>query len=241
MFLLIFYNGRYIPKWIWESVGEFFGTMLMVFIGTGVVAAAVTTGAQVGIWQVAIVWAIGVTVSILAVGPISGAHLNPAVSICLVFFRRAEFKPWILLYYLPFQLLGAFFGGMVVYGIFQAPIVEFERRKNITRGAAGSEISAQMFGEYFPNPSTNLAPSSVSVGTAFGVEMLGTLVIMIVILVLTDKRNLDYRTSISKGLAPYWIGLTVAAMISVLAPLTQGGFNPARDFGPRLVICIFFA
>lgn len=138
----------HMPKWVWESVGEFLGTLILVFVGTGVVAAAITTGAQVGLWQVAVVWAVGVTIAIYAVGPISGAHLNPAVTLCLVLFRKADFPLIILVYYWPSQLLGAFFAGMIVFGVFQGPIMELEFRSNITRGAAGSEKSAFMFGEY---------------------------------------------------------------------------------------------
>jgi glycerol uptake facilitator protein len=213
--------------------------MIVVLIGTSVVASAVTTGAQQGLWQVAVVWGWAVTLAIFIVGPISGAHLNPAVSLCLVLFRSRDFSWRILLHYVPAQLFGAFVGSLIVYGVWASSIRGFEGRNNITRGASGSELSCMMFGEYFPNPALRGAVGEVSSGLAVGVEILGTFFIIVTILSITDKRNMAYRTAIMNGMAPFWIGASVACAISAFAPLTQGGFNPARDFAPRIVAAIF--
>ena len=66
---------------------------------------------------------------------------------------------------------------------------------------------------------------------AFFAEMLGTLILAVVVFAITDDRNAAAPLS---RLAPVFVGLTIAVLISVIAPLTQAGFNPARDFGPRL-------
>ena len=66
---------------------------------------------------------------------------------------------------------------------------------------------------------------------AFLAELFGTLILGFVVFALTDERN---RGKPAAGQAPIFIGLTVAVLISVIAPLTQACFNPARDFGPRL-------
>jgi glycerol uptake facilitator protein len=71
--------------------GELLGTYLLVLFGTGSVAAAVLTSAQVGLWQVAVVWGFGVTIAIYVSATLSGAHLNPAVSLAFALLRRHDF------------------------------------------------------------------------------------------------------------------------------------------------------
>jgi glycerol uptake facilitator protein len=69
-----------IPGWF---TGEFFGTFLLVFFGCGSVSAAVLTGAQTGVFQVAIVWGLGIATAIYLTAALSGAHLNPAVTVAM--------------------------------------------------------------------------------------------------------------------------------------------------------------
>src|ERR687890_739343 len=68
-------------------VGEVVGTFLLVLFGTGSVACAVLTGALQGLWQVATVWGVGVTIAIYSSAALSGAHLNPAVSLAFAVLR----------------------------------------------------------------------------------------------------------------------------------------------------------
>ena len=82
--------------WLWPSIaGEFLGTFVLVFFGVGVVNAAVVTGAQVGLWQVAVVWAIGVSLAIYMSASLSGAHLNPAITaVAVVYDRFPRYAAW---------------------------------------------------------------------------------------------------------------------------------------------------
>ena len=212
-------------------VGETLGTFVLVLFGTGSVAAAVYTGAQVGLWQVAAVWGFGVTLAIYISGAVSGAHLNPAVSLAFAIFRRDQFPASRLLAYWASQLLGAVIAGLIVLMLFNPFINHFEEENGITRGEIGSEKSAMAFGEYFPNPAM-FDSLSVSPLHAFAVEAFGTGILVLVIFALTDRRNAGIPTN---GMAPFFIGFTVAALISLFAPITQAGWNPARDFGPRIV------
>lgn len=218
-----------LPAWF---VGEFFGTFLLVFFGCGSVCAAVTTGAQVGIFQVAIVWGLGIATAIYLTGSLSGAHLNPAVTVSLAAW--SGFPTRRVLPYLGAQMLGAFVGAAVLYGAFGDALRTFEAANHIVRGGPGSEASAMVFGEYFPNPGgkalTDDARARMSHGAAFGAEVLGTAILLLVICGATDERN----QSRPQLLTAATIGLTVTLLISLLGPLTMACFNPARDLAPRL-------
>ena len=136
-----------LPAW---AIGEFFGTFLLVFFGCGSVCAAVLTGAQVGVFQVAIVWGLGIATAIYLTGSLSGAHLNPAVTLALAAWNGF---PWRRVPgYLMAQLLGAFAASAVLYFAFAGPLRVFEESHGIVRGQPGSEASAMIFGEFFPNP-----------------------------------------------------------------------------------------
>lgn len=223
-------------------IGEAVGTFMLVLFGCGVVHAAVLTGAQSGLWQVAVVWGVGIMLAIYTVGAISGAHLNPAVTLALAVWGRHAWGR--VPGYMAAQFCGAFLGAAALFCAFQGPLSAKEREKGVVRGEPGSIVTAMCYGEYFPNPgslATSPGPydpakkrelmQTVSHGTAFGVEVLGTLILALVIFAVTDEAN---RGRPSPQMAPVFIGLTVAALISLFAPLTQACFNPARDFGPRV-------
>jgi len=238
---------------LWHKcAAEMVGTFMIVLFGCGSVCAAVLTGAQQGLWQVAVVWGFGVALSIYATASISGAHLNPAVSLAFALVRPSEFPLLHLLPYWAAQLVGASLAGCVNLLVFNTALASFETHHNIIRGAPASVLTAACFGEYFPNPAFQYSPTQNGASGAsptpnsalawgadfispFGacmVEAWGTMILAFVIFALTDARN---TTLVRKEQVPFLIGFTVAVLISLYAPLTQAGWNPARDFGPRLV------
>ena len=99
-----------------EFTGEFFGTFLLVFFGCGSVCSSVLTGAQVGIFQLAIVWGLGIATAIHLTGALSGAHLNPAVTLSMAVW--SDFPKHRILPYMLAQMLGAFVASAFVYLIF---------------------------------------------------------------------------------------------------------------------------
>lgn len=218
---------------------EVVGTFLLVLFGTGAIASSVLTGAQTGIWQVAAVWGFGVTLAIYVSAGASGAHLNPAVSLSMAIFRRDEFPLRRLVPYWASQLAGGVIAGAVVLLVFGPFIERFEADRGIERGAPGSQASAMVFGEYFPNPdifgTDGAAFDLVSPLAAAGVEALGTGILVFIIFALVDRRNARRPSS---QITPFFIGFTVAVLISLFAPITQAGWNPARDFGPRIVAAL---
>src|SRR5688572_4242890 len=128
-----------IPKWI---TGEFFGAFLLVFFGCGSVAAAVLTGAQTGVFQVAIVWGLGIATAIYLTAALSGAHLNPAVTVAMAIwsdFPKARVIPYIVT-----QLLGSFAASAILFFIFGNALTTFEATHGIVRGQEGSEASAMI-------------------------------------------------------------------------------------------------
>ncbi|MEX2118167.1 MAG: MIP/aquaporin family protein [Pirellulales bacterium] len=223
-------------------IAEVLGTFLLVFFGCGAVHTAVLTGAQTGLWQVAIVWGVAIMIAIYTIGAYSGAHINPAITLSLAVWKRFSWSlvaPYILA-----QLAGAFLAAAALYALWHPHLAAMEQAKQVIRGQPGSEITAMCYGEYFPNPGpagASPGPYSatdhahlktlVSEPAAFAAEVLGTLILAFVVFSVTDARNL---VAPAGRLAPVFIGLTVAILISIIAPLTQACFNPARDFGPRL-------
>jgi glycerol uptake facilitator protein len=218
-----------IPKWV---TGEFFGTFLLVFFGCGSVCAAVLTGAQVGVFQVAIVWGLGIATAIYLTAALSGAHLNPAVTLSMAVW--SDFPKGRVIPYVIAQMIGAFVGAAVLYFIFGDALTTYEKNNGIKRGAPGSEASAMVFGEYYPSPGgrpfSDEARERMTTTRAFGAEVIGTAVLLLVIFCATDERN-KARPQI---LTAATIGLTVTLLISLLGPLTMACFNPARDFAPRV-------
>ena len=223
-------------------IAEFLGTFLLIFFGCGAVHAAVLTGAQSGLWQVAIVWGVAIMLAIYAVGAVSGAHINPAMTIASMIWRG--FPKSRVIPYIVAQVAGAFVAAAALFVLFEPHIAAREAAKGVTRGEAGSEMTAMCYGEYFPAPGSIGAgegpyspeahlqlTSLMSPGRAFFAEFLGTAILAFVVFAATDSRNPGAPVSSN---APGFIGLTVSVLISVIAPLTQACFNPARDFGPRL-------
>ena len=223
-------------------IAELIGTYILILFGCGAVHAAVAFGAQQGLWQVAIVWGIAIMLAIYTIGGISGAHINPAITIALAVWRK--FPRDKVLPYIASQVGGAFLAAATLYFLFGTQLAELERIKGVTRGLPGSEITAMCYGEYYPNPGSLGAGdepysaeeharmrSRLPHHVAFVAEVLGTMILAMVVFAVSDDRN---KVPPPAGMAAVFIGLTVACLISVIAPLTQACFNPARDFGPRL-------
>jgi glycerol uptake facilitator protein len=234
--------SRILPPLPGVMLAEAFGTFLLVLLGCGAVHAAVLLDAHSGLFQVAMVWGMAIMLAIYTVDAISGAHINPAMTIAFAAWGR---HPWRrVVPYVVAQTAGAVAAAAVLFTLFSGFLDNKEREKKVVRGEAGSIVTAMCYGEYFPNPgalASAAGPYDVEAHAAlnaqFGhnvawfAEFLGTMLLAVVVFALTDQHN---PARPKANLAPVFIGLTVTVLISVLAPLTQACFNPARDFGPRL-------
>lgn len=230
------------PSLLARSCAEVLGTFILVLFGCGSVHVAILTG-DLGLGQVAMVWGIAIMLAIYCIGGISGAHINPAMTIALAAWGRFAWRD--VFGYLAGQLVGAMLAAAALYGLFHPMLADKELVKGVQRGQPGSEVTAMCYGEYYPNPGKlaggagALDPNErafhatlVTQPMAFLAEFLGTAILALMVFALTDERN---PAAPQSRLAPVFIGLTVAILICVIAPLTQACFNPARDFGPRLV------
>ncbi|MDA0814514.1 MAG: aquaporin [Verrucomicrobia bacterium] len=211
---------------------EVVGTFLLVFFGCGVVATAVAMAAPVGLFQVAAIWGLGLSVAIYLTGAISGAHLNPAISLAFAMF--GDFPARRLPAYWLAQFAGAFIAAAAVYMLFSGAIAAKETELGVVRGAQGSEATAMIFGEFYPNPGGKPLPpeaaSIVTTGQAFFAEFLGTALLALAIFGFTHRSN----SGAPGALLPLAIGITLTTLIGVFAPVSMAGFNPARDLAPRI-------
>ncbi|AUF97684.1 aquaporin [Pseudomonas sp. 02C 26] len=204
-----------------QCMAEFFGTALLIFFGTGCVAALKVAGASFGLWEISIIWGVGVSMAIYLTAGVSGAHLNPAVSIALSLF--AGFEKRKLPFYILAQVAGAFCAAALVYSLYSTLFFDYEQSHAMVRGSQASLELASVFSTY--------AHPALSIGQAFLVEMIITAILMAVIMALTDDNN-----GLPRGaMAPLLIGLLIAVIGSAMGPLTGFAMNPARDFGPKLM------
>jgi len=201
-----------------ECVAEFLGTMILILFGSGVVAMTVLFGSGApgeivhgGYTNITLGWGLGVTLGIYTAGKISGAHLNPAVTVALAIFRGF---PWgrVIPYALA-QTLGAFTAAAVVFWTYRPAFDRFD---------PALEKTAGIFATFPAFPQTPAA--------GFLDQVLGTALLLFLLGALGDERN----QPVAGNLAPVAVGLVVMAIGMSYGALHGYAINPARDFGPRL-------
>ncbi|TQI80140.1 MIP family channel protein [Serratia fonticola] len=208
-----------------QCIAEFLGTGLFIFFGVGCLCAINVAGASFGLWEICIVWGLGISLAVYLTAAISGGHLNPAITIAMWLF--ACFPRNKVLGYCVSQIAGAFCGAALAYMLYQNLFADVEAAQHLMRGSLESLPLASTFATY--------PASAISVLQAAMVEVVITAILMCLIMALTDDGN-----GVPRGpLAPLLIGILVAVIGASMGPLTGFAMNPARDFGPRLFT--FFA
>ncbi len=210
-----------------ELIAEAFGTFILILLGDGVVA-------NVGLaprlappgydWNTIVWgWAFAVVVAVYVAGGVSGAHINPAVTIALASTKRF---PWSKV--LPFivaQVIGAFLGALGVYLVYREGLVA-AGMPNVWCTGPGS-----IFGQAFWGAATTgEAVGAYSLTNAFIAEIFGTATLLWGVLAMTDEDNLAPQSN----LAPLLIGFVVLAVGLSLGGPSGYAINPARDLGPRI-------
>ncbi len=196
-----------------ELLAEFAGTMILILFGCGVVAQVVATG--VGeVPSIHWAWGLGVVFGVYVAGRMSGAHLNPAVTIALAAFKGFPWRkvgPYSLA-----QFLGAFVAALLVRWNYSEALATFD---------PGNTRKSQ--GVFSTLPNTDLG---VSEWGAFRDQIIGTAILLFLILAVVDMLN----TPPQANLAPFIIGLIVVGIGMAWGANAGYAINPARDFGPRV-------
>ncbi|MGO4536936.1 MIP/aquaporin family protein [Leifsonia sp. 2MCAF36] len=220
-----------------ECLAEFLGTFVLIAFGDGVVAMAVaalpgsgrTSGPTTFFWGagdwllITWGWALAVVFGVYVAGGVSGAHLNPAVT--LAFAVRRGFA-WVkVLPYMLSQLLGAFVGAALVLGVYAAAIGAFDGASKGPKTNGHTLASFSIFAT-FPAPYFN----GNMLGPLFD-QIVGTMFLVLLIVAVIDLRN----TAVKANLGPLIVGFAVAAIGMSYGANAGYAINPARDLGPRLL------
>jgi len=191
--------------------GEFFGTAIILLLGGGVVANVSldkTNGHNSGLIVIAFGWAIGVFSGVLFAAPISGAHLNPAIT--LAFVLAHKFSPALVPLYITAQLTGAMFGSALVW-------LAYKKHFDAT---LDSDAKLGVF---------CTSPRIRSYGYNFLTELIGThMLVMAVLYMAVPDVGLGALNALPVALVVLGIGLSLGGP-------TGYAINPARDLGPRIM------
>lgn len=205
-----------------EMLAEFLGTLLLLTFGLGVVAQTVLSRQTAGsMLSINICWGIAVAVGAYTAGGVTGAHLNPAVTIALAALRRFPVSK--LLPYIAAQCAGAFLGAAIVWAAYADALTAFDHGVRHVSGELGT---AGIFATY--------PQAYMGLMSGFLNEAVGTALLMAGILAITDSRN----SPVPNGLAPIAVGLVVVAIGASFGFNTGYAINPARDLGPRLFTAV---
>lgn len=210
-----------------ECIAEVFGTFILILLGDGVVAnvgLAPRLAAPAYSWNtIALGWGFAVAVAVYVAGGVSGAHINPAVTLALAVKRGFAWAK--VIPYMVSQVIGAFLGALVVYLIYRDGLVA-AGMPNVWCTSPGGIFTTAFWGG-----TGAAAVGSYSLLTTAIDEFFGTAMLLWGVLAIVDKKNVGGFPN----LWPLLIGFVVLAI-----GLSQGGtsgyaINPARDFGPRVL------
>jgi MIP family channel proteins len=207
-----------------EVLAEFLGTFILITFGVGVVAQVVLSGQQAGTYlSINLGWGLAVMFGCYVAGSISGAHLNPAVTISLAVHRGfawSKVAPYVI-----GQLAGAFVASVVVYLTYAEALSAFDGG---IRQVAGPQGTAGIWATY-PQAFLSTFPGG------FIDQVVGTALLVGVIFALTDARN----SPPPAGLTPAIVGLLVVTIGMTFGFNSGYAINPARDLAPRVFTALF--
>jgi MIP family channel proteins len=206
-----------------EAAAEFLGTFILIVFGSAVVAQVVLSGGSHGGYiSINIAWGLAVTMAVYVTAGVSGAHLNPAVTLALAAHRDFPWRK--VLPYCAAQVTGAFAASAVTFATYREA---FDRFDGGVRQVTGPRATAGIFATYPQDFLSNVPGGLVD-------QVVGTALLILVIFALGDRRNSPPDAAV----APVVVGLLVA-LIGMTFGFNAGyAINPARDLGPRLFTAV---
>jgi len=207
------------PTLFGELIAELLGSFTIAIFGFGVVAQVVVGAGGLGDHNsIAWSWGLGVTLGIFVAGTISGAHLNPAVTLAVATYKGFPWQkvgPYIL-----FQIIGWFLGALVIYLNYHGSLHKIDPNHTIKTQGIFSTLPGNGNNAY-----------NVSISGAFFDQILGTAMLIFLIFAITDVLGANPAPAVS-AIA---VGLIIVAIGFALGTNDGYAINPARDFGPRLM------
>ncbi|AAM67851.1 MIP/aquaporin family protein [Buchnera aphidicola] len=204
---------------------EFLGTGLIIFLGISSLVVSKLTNFHFNHCEISCIWGLGVFISICFCSSVSGAHLNPAITIFL--FLSSQFNKKKVIPYILSQISGTFFFTFLIYLIFNNLLNSFESKYNIVRGTKKSLELASLFC-VFPKENYNFIHD-------FILEILIGIIFIIILMKLSEKNNLF---KFYKFINPFLIGTLVIIINLFLTSYSNITLNPARDLGPRIFLSL---
>lgn len=221
-------------------IGEVLGCAVLGFLGLSVGLAGGFNREGVvwtsDIFPVVFGWAFAIALAIFIAAPLSGAHLNPAITIALATSGRFPWRrvPAFILS----DIVGWFIGAGLAVLMLGGTLKAAADRAGVKYGDPGSETIASSLTTYVPAPgfgTGGAAYSEFPIWRGFVGEILGTAVLVLVVLALSESRHV---TAPAGWFFPLIVGTTVGLVILIEAPLSQASLNPARDLGPRFMLLV---
>ncbi|KAH7333306.1 aquaporin-like protein [Rhexocercosporidium sp. MPI-PUGE-AT-0058] len=212
-----------------EPLAECLATMVAVLVGLCTNLAVQTSNDTSGSYQSTNwAWGLGITIGIYIAGGISGAHLNPAISLMLCLYRGFPFRKAPV--YISAQIFGAFLAGLIAYGLYKDAIDAFDAVGDSigAHGGSSSTVGLSAGGtstSFFSQPA-----SFAGAGTGFANEFVATAILACAILALGDDSNAPPGA----GMHALIVGLLVTVLTMAFGYNTSACLNPARDLGPRI-------
>ncbi|XP_038071359.1 aquaporin-7-like [Patiria miniata] len=205
-------------QWVKEFLAEFLGTFVLMLFGDGNVAQSVLSREAYGDFlSINLGWWVAVTMGIYASAGISGGHINPAVSLALAVVGKFSWKK--LPVYVLAQFIGAFAASACLYGVYLDALNAFDGGNRMVLGV---NASAMIWATY--------PQEYLTLQGGLGDQILGTALLMLSVLAITDKRN----NGAPAGMVAIMVGLSVLGIGLSFGSNCGYAINPARDFPPRL-------